>query len=173
MITAQRALWKDRMAGKRLRVGHVISRHRLSLGAASRPVLIFTLAQGHIRPCTWAHSFVALPDRLEPISRHLGFEAAELLEYRQSHPDHTLSWLDSAFMLQLSLDQILRLLPEWLGCSVADLGELQEIDAAALIRHRLNGDFPQLEALLAISGSYYLFHQELQALLNVPRLHSS
>lgn len=161
------------MAGKRLRVGHVISRHRLSLGAASRPVLIFTLAQGHIRPCTWAHSFVALPDRLEPISRHLGFEAAELLEYRQSHPDHTLSWLDSAFMLQLSLDQILRLLPEWLGCSVADLGELQEIDAAALIRHRLNGDFPQLEALLAISGSYYLFHQELQALLNVPRLHSS
>lgn len=160
------------MGSKRLRVGHVIRRHRLNLGAG-RLVLIFTVAQEHIKPCTWVHSFVALPDRLDLISRHLSFEAEELLEYSQSHPDSSLSWLDSAFMLQLSLDQILRLMPEWLGCSVADLGELQEIDLAALIRHRLNGDFPQLEALLAISGSYYLFHQELQALLYVPRLHSS
>jgi hypothetical protein len=162
----------DRPSRSKLRIGHLHRCHRLALRDRRRPGLLFTLAQGHARPCSWAHGYAILPDHPQPFSCHFSFDQSDLQTFRQAHPERSLSWLDSGFMLELALDQLLRRVPGWLPCPADSLGAVDAIDMSSLTLHRLNGDFPQLEALLAQCGEYYLLHQELQAVLAFPRLHS-
>lgn len=162
----------ERRSRHKLRVGHVFLRHRLVFPHQTAPAFLFTIAQGHLSPCTWAHAFAILPGHPQPFSRHFNFDTPEITIFRQRHPDHSLDWLDSQFMLQLALDQVLRLIPDWLPYPADSLPFPERIDLPTLMLHHLNGDFPQLEAMLAICGEFYLFHQELQALQAFPRLHS-
>jgi len=160
----------DHRARTKLRIGHVSLIHRLSVSPALPPALTFTLAQGQLRPCTWAHAFVILPGHPHPFSRHFGFDGPEILYFRQQRPQYSLDWLDSAFMLELAMQQVLRQIPEWLPCRRAELGSPELIDRTPLMLHYLNGDFPQLDNLLAVCGDFYLLHQELQALKGFPSL---
>jgi hypothetical protein len=162
----------ERRARTKLRIGHVSLRHRLPFAHMASPALIFTLAQGHMLPCTWAHAFVILPGHAEPFTRHFGFDAPEILQFRQQNPGQSLDWLDSDFMLNLAIQQVLRQIPEWLPCARDELGQPERIDAPTLMLHHLNGDFPQLDSLLKMCGEFYLLYQELLALKQFPALQS-
>ena len=134
-------------------------------------MLLFTVAQGHSLPCHWAHAYALVPSGNHLISRHFSFDSGELEAYRQLHVDQSLRWMDSEFMFQLALDQILRLVRLLLpsGC---DAPTPQRIDNGQLLRHHINGDLPQLEALLAQCGEHFLLHRQLQDLKAFPRLRS-
>lgn len=133
--------------------------------------MLFTLVQGHSLPCHWAHAYALVPSCDLPISRHFSFDTEELEAYRQLHVDQSLRWMDSEFMFQLALDQILRLVLPLLptGC---DPQTPQQIDNSQLLRHHINGDLPQLDGLLAECGEHILLHRQLQALKAFPRLRS-
>jgi hypothetical protein len=79
--------------------------------------------------------------------------------------------MDSEFMFQLALDQILRLVRPLLP-SDCEAPTPQQIDHSQLLRHHINGDLPQLEALLAQCGEHFLLHRQLQDLKAFPRLRS-
>ncbi len=154
-----------------VKVSHLHRCHQLDVAAGSAPVLLFTVVQGHSLPCHWAHAYALVPSGNQLISRHFSFDSGELEAYRQLHVDQSLRWMDSEFMFQLALDQILRLVRPLLpsGCEAPTP---QQIDHSQLLRHHINGDLPQLEALLAQCGEHFLLHRQLQDLKAFPRLRS-
>ncbi len=133
--------------------------------------MLFTVVQGHSLPCHWAHAYALVPGCDLPISRHFSFDTEELEAYRQLHADQSLRWMDSEFMFQLALDQLLRLVLPLLP-SGYEVQTPQPIDNSQLLRHHINGDLPQLDALLAQCGEHFLLHRQLQALKAFPRLRS-
>ncbi|MEA5413657.1 hypothetical protein [Synechococcus sp. BA-132 BA5] len=154
-----------------VKVSHLQRCHQLDVSPGSAPVLVFTVAQGHSLPCHWAHAYALVPSGNHLISRHFSFDSGELEAYRQLHVDQSLRWMDSEFMFQLALDQILRLVRPLLP-SGGDAPTPQRIDNGQLLRHHINGDLPQLEALLAQCGEHFLLHRQLQDLTAFPRLRS-
>lgn len=133
-------------------------------------MLLFTVVQGHSNPCQWAHAYALVPNIRQPISRHLRFDSEELEAYRQHHVDQSLRWMDSEFMFQLAVDQILAQLLPLLPSRSEPLNLPHQIDHAQLLRLHINGDVPQLDDLLMICGEHYLLHRQLQDLKSFPRL---
>ena len=132
---------------------------------------MFTVVQGHSLPCHWAHAYALVPSGNHLISRHFSFDSGELEAYRQLHVDQSLRWMDSEFMFQLALDQILRMVQPLLP-SGGDVPTPQRINNSQLLRHHINGDLPQLKALLAQCGEHFQLHRQLQELMAYPRLRS-
>ena len=160
----------SRSSRHRLKVSHLHRYHRLDAAVGPRPVLLFTVVQGHSLPCQWAHAYALVPNIRQPISRHLRFDSEELEAYRQHHVDQSLRWMDSEFMFQLALDQILLQLLPLLPAPTDPLNHPQRIDNGQLLRLHINGDVPQLDDLLSICAEHYLLHRQLQDLKAFPRL---
>jgi hypothetical protein len=130
------------------------------------------VVQGHSTPCHWAHAYALVPGIEKPISRHFRFDSCELEAFRQLHVDHSLRWMDTEFMFQLALDQILRAVAALISESDAAgaLNRIEAIDSGQLLRHYINGDIPLLEALLGLCGEHYLLHRQLQDIMSFPKL---
>lgn len=107
-----------------------------------------------------------------PISRHFSFDSFELETYRQLHIDQSLRWLDTEFMFQLALDQILREVATLLSGAPGALNKVEDIDRGQLLRHYLNGDIPHLDALIDLCGEHYLLQFQLQEIKAFPTLHT-
>jgi hypothetical protein len=155
-----------------LRVSHLHRCHRIAGAGPWAPILLFTVVQGHKVPCLWAHAYALVAGRELPISRHFRFDSAELEAYRQLHTDQSLGWMDSEFMFQLSLDQILREVAALAPDHPELLNTIELVDSSQLLRHYINNDIPQLDALLALCGEHYLLHRQLQNIKAFPTLHS-
>ena len=110
--------------------------------------------------------------REHPISRHFRFDSAELGAYRQLHTDQSLGWMDSEFMFQLSLDQILREVAALAPDHPELLSTIELVDSSQLLRHYINNDIRLLDDLLALCGEHYLLHRQLQHIKAFPTLHS-
>lgn len=130
------------------------------------------MAQGHSTPCHWAHAYALVPGCEMPISRHFSFDSVELETYRQLHIDQSLRWLDTEFMFQLALDQILREVATLLSVASGALNKVEVIDRGQLLRHYLNGDIPLLDALIGLCGEHYLLQFQLQEIKAFPTLHT-
>ena len=151
-----------------VKVSHLHRCHRIA-GVAGPPVLLFTVVQGHSLPCQWAHAYALIPSCNQHVSRHFCFDSQELEAYRQHHADQSLRWLDSEFMFQLALDQILQLIRPLLPDGT-EAAAVEPIDNGQLLRHHINGDLPQLDILLAACGEHFLLHRQLQDLKAFPLL---
>lgn len=136
------------------------------------PCLLFTVVQGHSTPCQWAHAYALVPGASAPLSRHFRFDSRELEVYRQQHADHSLRWMDSEFMFELALDQILRLVIPMLPLEGSGMPTPERIGNAQLLRHQINGDIPLLDALLQHCGEHYLLHRFLLEIRSFPALHT-
>lgn len=128
------------------------------------------MVQGYSTPCLWAHAYALLPGAAAPLSHHVRFDARELEAYRQQHADHSLRWMDSEFMFELALDQILRLVMPLLQRDGIVSSMPERIDDAQLLRHQINGDIPLLDALLQHCGEHYLLHRFLLQIREFPIL---
>jgi hypothetical protein len=106
------------------------------------------------------------------ISRHFHFESYELENYRQLHMDQSLRWLDTEFMFQLALDQIMREVATLISRTHGEPNRVEEIDHVQLLLLYINGDIPLLDSLLEICGEHYLLHRQLQDLKAFPTLHT-
>ena len=155
-----------------LRVSHLHRCHRIAGAGHWAPILLFTVVQGHKVPCQWAHAYALVAGRELPISRHFRFDSGELESYRQLHTDQLLGWMDSEFMFQLALDQILREVAALVPDHAELLSSIELVDNSQLLRHYINNDIPLLDALLALCGEHYLLHRQLQDIKAFPTLHS-
>jgi hypothetical protein len=107
-----------------------------------------------------------------PISRHFRFDTLELENYRQLHIDQSLRWMDTEFMFQLALDQILREVATLISGAPGAPNRVEEIDRGQLLLHYINGDIPLLDALIDLCGEHYLLHRQLQDIKAFPTLHT-
>lgn len=130
------------------------------------------MVQGHSTPCHWAHAYALVPGCEMPISRHFRFDSQELEAYRQLHVDQSLRWMNTEFMFQLALDQIVREVVTLLSEAESALNNVEAIDSGQLLRHYINGDIPLLEDLLGLCGEHYLLHRQLQEIMSFPTLHT-
>jgi hypothetical protein len=162
----------ERSSRHRLRVSHLHRCHRLNVADGLAPVLLFTVAHGHSAPCHWAHAYALVPGCAMPISRHFCFDCGELETYRQLHVDQSLRWMDTEFMFQLALDQILREVASLISFAPGALNRVEAIDRGQLLRHYINGDIPLLDALLDLCGEHYLLQRQLQDIKAFPTLHT-
>lgn len=105
-----------------------------------------------------------------PISRHFRFNIDELETYRQLNADQSLRWMDTEFMFQLALEQIVREVALLVPDRAATLANVEPVDAGQLLRYHISGQLPLLDALLALCGEHYLLHHQLQGIQAFPTL---
>lgn len=161
----------QRFSRQGLRISHLHRCYGIEAVDGCQPLLLFVVVQGHSNPCHWAHAYALVPGSEAPISRHFRFEIDELEAYRQLHADQSLRWMDTDFMFNLAIDQILREVAALAPAGLVDQSRIERVDNGRLLRYHINGKAPLLDALLAICGEHYLLHRQLQDIKAFPTLH--
>lgn len=151
---------------KRLRIGHRHAFYSLRTHAEEL-VLIACVAQGSVKPCTWAISYIAEADDSAVHVQRISSNANDLRKFRESYTNRSLSWLDTTFMLRRSLDSVVRLLSRR---HVVWVQEPSALTLADLHQLRVNGALPQLEKLLGACQENVLLYRDLQEVKDLPPL---
>jgi hypothetical protein len=154
---------------KRLRVGNRHAFYSLKTHAEDL-ALIACVAQDTVKPCTWAVSYTAEPDNSAVVVRRISFDANDLRKFREAYANRSLSWLDSAFMLRLSLDRVVRMLVKR---NVVAVQEPRFLTLSDLHLLRVNGALPQLDSLLSACQEHVLLYRDLREVKDLPPLTES
>lgn len=154
---------------RRLRIGH---RHAFySLDTLEDDlVLIACVAQDSVKPCTWAVSYIAEAVNSAVVVRRISFDANDLRKFREAYAHRSLSWLDTAFMLRLSLDRALRFL---ISRNVVGIQDPRSLTLSDLHLLRVNGALPQIDNLLKTCQEHALLYRDLREVNDLPPLTES
>jgi len=156
----------NRFTVRKLRVGHRHRFYRLP-HPSNLPIIIACVAHANVKPCRWGASYVSPPNQTDVIVQHLSFDQTALESYRLIYNRRSLDWLDSTFMLRLSLDRAVRKLIES-GLEITS--EPLRISLLDLHILRVNGCLPQLDNLLEACRDHLLLYQELREVRDMPPL---
>lgn len=151
---------------KRLRIGHRHKFYALN-NHSGQVVLVVCVAQESVKPCTWAVSYTADHAGDPVLIQRIGFDANDLRQFREAYAKRSLSWLDTEFMLRISLDRAVRAAVQ---SNLVASQSPQPLSLSDLHLLRINGCLPQVERLLEVSSEHVLLHRDLCQVKELPPL---
>lgn len=151
---------------KRLRIGHRHAFYSLRC-RADQLILIACVAQDSVKPCTWAVSYTAQMGENPVDIKRISFDSNSLRRFREAYANRSLSWLDTAFMLRLSLDRAVR---DLVSRDAVPIQIPQSLMLSDLHILRVNGGLPHIDHLLDVCQEHVLLHRDLTEVKDLPPL---
>jgi hypothetical protein len=99
--------------------------------------------------------------------KRISFDSSSLRRFREAYANRSLSWLDTAFMLRLSLDRAVR---ELVTRDAVPIQTPQPLMLSDLHILRVNGGLPHLDLLLDVCQEHVLLHRDLREVKDLPPL---